>query len=37
MHKDSDDPCDDITGKDLSKWLKQRLKQNDKHSMSEMG
>jgi hypothetical protein len=33
MHKDSDDPCDDITGKNLSKWLKQ----NDKHSVSEMG
>lgn len=22
MSRDSDDPCDDITGKDLSKWLK---------------
>jgi hypothetical protein len=33
MSRDSDDPCDDITGKDLSKWLKQ----NDKHSVSEMG
>lgn len=33
MSKDSDDPCDDITGKDLSKWLKN----NDKHSMPKVG
>lgn len=33
MSRDSDDPCDDISGKNLSKWLKQ----NDKHSVSKMG